>query len=185
MAEHRDEQRQDKREGWGFVSNRTTTPDGISVHALTQHGMDSVVLCGSTRFSSELASAFGTDSGFRINDTPGFGNAISRYIPGFRFGIEGECIYRPDRTIKEDIGDLKMEDLQVAADDSSISGDKLFAAIAQITGDDLLFLKRDDLSHQNEYRILWFGTESPDLTIDITCREAIQFCTRFEDLDAP
>jgi hypothetical protein len=58
---------------------------------------------------------------------------------------------------------------------------KMFAAISNIAGDDLFFLKLKSYEHQCEYRLIWSAANAQDY-IDITCPEAREFCTRFEEV---
>lgn len=181
FARHVDEQRQDAKEGWGVVSNNTSDGGGQSIFASVGMGFDSYVLCGSTMFTQELKRAFGTESGFRINDTISFANVVSSHIPGFRTGIEGGCIYNQYRSVERDVGKINLDDFKTP-DGKGFDMGKMFQMTSQLAADDLFFLKQQKYAHQNEYRLLWFGSDSELPYIDIKCPEAVQFCTRFDDL---
>jgi hypothetical protein len=70
----------------------------------------------------------------------------------------------------------------VAAEGKELDMGKMFNALGAIAGDDLFFLKKESYQHQAEYRLLWNSQAAVSDFIEITCPEAIQFCTHFEDL---
>jgi hypothetical protein len=182
FAQHSDEERKDGAEGRGVVIHRNSEGQGQTMVAGIGQGSNAYVLCGSTIFQPELAQSFGTDSGFRINDSLGFGETISRYIPGFSIGQEGACLYLAKRTVYRDMGPIDFDALKVHADGDAIDLGKMSQAIFGAAGDDLMFIKSDKFSHQNEYRLLWHTPREVSGHIDIECPEARQFCTRFEDM---
>jgi hypothetical protein len=76
-----------------------------SIVALTQHGVNSYVLCTSTEESSLLLESFKSDGYFKIKDTTGFAVAIANRLPGFIYGLEGSCKYKEERNIKRELPD--------------------------------------------------------------------------------
>jgi hypothetical protein len=144
-------------------------------------GHDAYVLCGAIKHTSELSEAFTVNSGFRINDTTSFGCAIANVVPGFRVGLEGSCIYAEERVVRRMAGQIDIEQMRISPDENGLDMGKMFAAISNIAGDDLFFLKQKNYEHQCEYRLVWAASNSQDY-LDITCPEAREFCTRFEDL---
>lgn len=96
FALHNDEERKDVLEGQGSVY--ASDPDtGQSVFIAAKQGVSAYVLCGSSFLDMKLQNQFGTDSGFRIDDTIHFAQAISACVPAFRGGVEGPCVYVEER----------------------------------------------------------------------------------------
>lgn len=182
FSKHRDEQRKDSSEGQGFAVHMNQEGTGQTIIAKIAQGADTYVLCGSTRYHVDLAEAFKTDSGFRINDPTAFANVIAHHLPGFRDGCEGSCIYMASRTVTRDMGPISMDALTVDGDQKRLDIGKSSQVISGILGDDLYFTKLLKYSNQNEYRILWNVHSKSQTFIDIRCPEAIQFCTQFSDL---
>lgn len=182
FSQHGDEQRNDGKEGKGTVIHTNHEGDGQTFMAAIGQGHNAYVLCGATYYSDEIAKDFNTNSGFRINDLIAFSHAISRYIPGFRGGIEGPCLYQSQRTLSRDMGKIDLDDYKISEDSNNLDMNKMMGSVFQMAGDDLFFLKEITYAKQSEYRLLWFTPSEVDSHIDIVCPDAIQFCTKFEDL---
>ncbi|WIT11119.1 hypothetical protein PFX98_19770 [Paucibacter sediminis] len=182
FSKHKDEERQDSLEGHGSVVHRNSEGSGQTVFALTAQGHSAFVLCGAMNYQTDLAESFKTDSGFRINDSLGFGDAISKYIPGFQLGMEGPCLYLGKKLVVRDMGPVDLHAVKGAQTGEEVAVGKLFQTVAAAAGNDLMFLKSATYAHQNEYRLLWHSPHVVSDYIDIVCPEAIQFCTRFEDM---
>lgn len=182
FSKHADEQRKDGSEGWGIVTHQNAEGEGQTMMALMRHGQDAYVVCGSTMFDPELSNAFSTDSGFRINDTTMFADAVAHHIPGFRHGIEGLCLYVARRSVSRDLGRIDLDALRDDQEPKNMSFEKMMSVFGAAAADDLFFLKSNRYAHQNEYRLLWFAHGNSEVHLDIKCPEARQFCTRFEDL---
>lgn len=176
---HDDKERKDADEGFGVVSHRNNEGEGQFMVAGLNQGSNAYVLCGSMNFSQNLSTAFDTDSGFRINDTLGFSAAIARYIPGFYIGQEGPCFYVGRKAVHRDMGVI---DFNPPPGSNSTDLTEVSNFILQAAGDDLFFMKDESYSHQNEYRLLWHTPNEVSGFIDITCPDAVQYCTRFENL---
>ena len=134
------------------------------------------------RLSNELLSAFAVDSGFRVNDTTAFGCAIANAIPGFRGGLEGACIYVGERVLRRKSVPIDFESMRISPHGKEMDMGAMFAAISNVAGDDLLFLKLKNYEQQCEYRLIWYAENAQDY-IDVTCPEAREFCTRFEEIE--
>lgn len=184
FSQHTDEARQDNKEGQGAIFHRNSEGEGTVVMGMMSFGSSSFVFCGSSFFSDTVAEQFGTDSGFRINDTVAFSDAIAHRIPGFRGGCEGSCVYVPTRTVLRDCGPVGIDHFRDDAEPDKTSLDKVMGFLGGMAGDDLLFLKESKYSAQCEYRFVWH-THDTKVTgyLDIQVPEARQFCTRFEDLE--
>lgn len=183
FSKHTDEQRLDADEGFGVVSNRTSDGGGQTLIASIGQGHNAYVLCSSTLYNKDIATSFETDSGFRIDNILEFANAISRHIPSFISGIDGPCHYLPQRNLARGVGYMNIEEMKTS-DSQNIDMNKMLQATAALAGEDMLFLKQTRYSSQCEYRMLWNTRNTADEYLDIVCPEAVQFCTRFEDLYA-
>lgn len=173
FAKHPDELRRDDREGAGFVSHNE--PDGIHLSSHLHTGMNAYVLCASMICNESMKEKYGS-TGLVILDTVAFAYEISRYIPGFTSGLEGPCVYQEFRHVKRNIEGLSLDDLRAAPDSDEISGEKLFAAVDSISGDDLMFLKSMIFFEEIEYRLVWFTTEPHGEAIILKCPEARKYC---------
>jgi hypothetical protein len=178
FSKHDDEQRLDTQEGKGIFINVAEGPNPQTVIAGVSYGHNAFVLCGSTIYKETGAKDFATNSGFRINDTTGFAEAISRYLPGCVGGMEGPCTYLTKRTSRKNTEAIDID----PTDGSGIDIQKAVKGIFQRAGDDLLFMKHASYSDQSEYRILWAVPNNVTGHIEIICPEAAAFCTRFEDM---
>ena len=141
------------------------------------------VLCGSSIHSTDLAKAFSTDPGFRINDPTSFGCAIAQAIPGFRAGREGACVYVDRKTVNRRAGKLDLESMKTYPGKKELDMGKMLSAVSGMAGDDLFFLKSTKYQHQFEYRLLWSVGGELDDFIEVKSQDAVQFCTRFEEID--
>ena len=182
FATHADEQRLDRSEGTGIITHVNSEGEGQTLMAVMGQGQNAYVLCTSLIYSDELASAFATDSGFRINDIFAFANAISRHVPGFSSGIEGPCVYLNQRVLDRDMGHIDIESWRTDASAPDLDMGRMTQALSNMAGDDLYFLKNLKHASQSEYRLLWSTSGQMSPFIDILCPEARQFCTPFENL---
>lgn len=184
FSKHTDEARLDGSEGHGMVVNRNSEGEGSTVMGYMMLGASSYIFCGSSVFSDSVAEQFGTNSGFRINDTSAFADAVAHRIPGFRGGCEGHCIYVPSRMVPRDVGPVGIDQFKDDNDPIKTSMDKMMGFLGGMAGDDPLFLKESKYSSQCEYRFVWH-THDKKITgfLDIEVPEARQFCTRFEELE--
>jgi hypothetical protein len=182
FANHDDEQRNDATEGQGMIWNTTSEGAGQTMVAVMSQGNNAYVLCGSTSHDPSLADAFSADSGFRINDTTAFADAVGHRISGFTGGIEGACLYLARKNVQRDVGLVNLDNLKTDSSGQSLDLGKMMGFFGDLAGDDLYFMKPNRYSHQNEYRLLWFAHDEANVYADIKCPEARQFCTRFEDL---
>lgn len=182
FAAHIDEERQDSSEGQGIVMHRNSEGEGQTMMAVVGQGRNAYVLCGAMNYRPDLAQAFCTNSGFRINDSISFSEAVSKYLPGFQMGLEGPCLYLAKKTVQRDMGRIDLDAMKVSPESKEIDMGKLAQTTFATAGDDLFFIKSDRYAHQNEYRLLWLTPNDVSGYVDIVCPEARQFCTRFEEM---
>ncbi len=177
FAEHKDEERRDSSEGVGIVHLNT---EGGSPYmtAVVAQGRNAYVLCGAQNYSPGLAHAFGADSGFRINDSIGFSQAVSKHLPGFQMGLEGPCHYLANKTV---IRATSHNDL-ISPEAKTLDLGHITQTVFAAAGDDLFFIKAEEFAHQNEYRLIWHTPSAVSGHINIVCPEAREFCTHFEDM---
>jgi len=181
FSKHKDEQRMDKTEGEGLLIN-TDKVTGQELWAVLKQGNNAYVLCGSTKYSNDLAEAFSTDSGFRINDPTAFGCIISQALAGSRGGLEGACLYRDGITVKRYAETMDLESMKIHPDRKELDMGEMIGSISNMAGDDLYFLKNMKYQHQAEYRLIWHVGYDIDEFIEVRCPDAVQLCTRFEEL---
>lgn len=182
FAKHNDAERKDSGEGAGIIINRDQEGEGQTFWAVMRQGLSAYVLCGSTQHSNDLSQNFATDSGFRINDTTSFGCAVSRMIVGFSGGLEGACTYSDQKVVHRKAGRIELDDMQAGSGQQNLDMGKMVNAIGALAGDDLFFMKKANYQHQAEYRLIWCVQGNAADFIEIACPEAVQYCTRFEDL---
>ena len=172
----------DVNEGKGTIFNINYEGEGQTFVAKVGLGGNAYVLSTSTLYSDELAKAFKTDSGFRIDNILGFTMAISRYVPGFIGGLEGPCFYQTARAIERHSDRINLDSMRASPGSQNVDLGKMMQTTASLAGVDLFFLKEIKYVHQHEYRLLWFVNKQADTYLDIVCPEAAKFCTRFEEL---
>lgn len=167
---HPDELRRDPQEG--RVAMEIHSPNSRT-SVLTINGQEAYVLCAST-IEARLPDA-DLISAFRIIDTLGFANAISRQIPGFLGGTEGLCSYRDNTRL------IKKDPLIFSPPQEGENVDQWFEEHDRRIGKhsiDAFFIKERRFSHEAEYRFIWFASGPNREFIDIKCPEAIKFCER-------
>lgn len=171
FRQHPDEERGDSLEGRAAQS--WTHPDGGQSAIQVINGGRCFILCGTIAESHHLEKAFASD-GFRITNTLGFADTVSRHIPGFIDGMEGLCAYR------DDISVIKQMPQMFGPDDEADPTEafKRFDLAVQEEAFDSFFIKRSQFAHQAEYRFIWKATGDEIEHIDINCPEALQFCQR-------
>jgi hypothetical protein len=181
FSTHKDEARFDGEEGKGMVIHNNLEANK-SVSGYVIYGQSSYVLCGSTIYSKTIEKQFGTNSGFRINDPLAFVDVVGHHLPGFTGGFQGHCIYSPQRLVMRDLGPEAHKTLMDKS--GNIKIEDLSRFVDGISGNDMMFLKHADYSPQSEYRFIWnINQNNVRGTKDIYISEAIQFCTRFENLN--
>lgn len=109
FQKHKDEEREDRREGNNLLIHRTEQKGGQTVVINMDVGHDSYVLCGSALASRDLMAKFGCDSAIVIRDTTSFSNAVATQIPGFIGGLEGVCSYSKMKILMKDLGHLPFQ----------------------------------------------------------------------------
>jgi hypothetical protein len=175
FATYPDEARGDRGEGSAVCYAETS--DNKTVVLQQRQGISSAVLCCSLRLDRELLNAFDRDSVFEITNTVGFASEIARQLPGFRHGMEGSCIYRPERLIKRAI-DFEFDEYK--RDDGTVDMRMINDLGHSLGGEELLLLKHKRYATQQEYRFLWELDSIEQDYIDITAPKAVHFCRRVE-----
>lgn len=181
FKELKDEQKGDSNEGnsvlWGISEEQ-------SVMAVTSHGHDAFVLCGSLILNKEVMADFQADDCIVISDPAKFAMSIANCIPEIRGILLGPCRYQKDKTLQRRMGNFRIEDLRVSSNDQSIDMNKIFQLSSQVGGDNVFFTKVEKYAPQHEFRFLWFTWDSiASSDIYIVCPEATKFCRRLSNLD--
>ncbi len=173
FRDHADEHRGDEMEGRVAAEIRGPNSHGV---ALTWNGQAVFVLCGGLVEGEHTERAFGTKAAIRIHDVVSFADVISRHIPGFLEGLQGNCIYREDTTLRKAV--TRHFEPPISEDHAEAWAAKEDRFIAQQTIEGY-FLKRLRYAEQNEYRLIWFahGAETKE-PLFVTCPEARQYCER-------
>ena len=170
---HADEHRGDEMEG--RVAAEIRGPNSHRV-ALTWNGQAVFVLCGGLVEGEHMERAFGTNAAIRIHDVVSFADVISRHIPGFVEGLQGNCIYREDTTLRKAVSGHFEPPISEEHAEAWAAKEDRFIAQQTVEG---YFLKRLMYAEQNEYRLIWFahGAETKE-PLFVTCPEARQYCER-------
>lgn len=178
-----DEVRGDPSEGQGIVVTKGGN-NGI-YNMVTSLGHDAYVFCTSLESSPRIREQFGNQSSFVINDPLAFAMTVARSVPGITGAILGFCNYQEQRVIEKVNASLTGNEMFSADGAFQLSAATLGAVYSKTvgTGLDLLFLKHMNYQSQAEFRFIWtvasqFNTVTEFL--DISCREAVQFCARVE-----
>lgn len=170
FSRHLDDERRDN-EGKHVVFGRAPNH---TVVAVTGHGEDAYVLCGSAaRPSKDLLKAFGSDAAIQILDPVGFGIAVARYVPGLKGGMSGFCDYSGGHIETF----LDEQHLRGVLDPTNPNGLNDIGALAMRTAGTAVFFKKSPrFAHQVEYRWLWFSEGALDATTTIHAPDARAFC---------
>jgi hypothetical protein len=185
FAKHTDEQRADNKEGDGVLVHQNTDKDNpFTIFSRIAQGQNAYVLCGSTIYSDELKGKFKATSGFRINDTTSFADAVANSLPGFAGGVEGACWYMDHRAIGRSFKNVDLDSLRMDDGSENLDFQKIANLSTELAGVDLFFIKETRYSPQCEYRLLWMMNQEREMQdfIVVECPEAVRFCTRFDDL---
>ena len=173
FSKHKDEQRKDV-EGQNIICGRGSK---ATVFAVTGHGSDAFVLCGSAANDPQLMDAFACDAAIQIYDPTGFASVVTRHLPGVRQGFEGFCYYM-DGSIECNIGDFELDQLKTQAGDN-LDLDRLGGFVLNMAGLAVFFRKAMRFRHQAEYRWVWITDHSVSESIVIHVPEARSFCAPF------
>ena len=179
---HEDEQRLDEKEGKTMFVHRTPQGGGQTITAWATHGINAYVLCAAMRYDKSLMEAFGCNSYFRINNSTNFGMAIARNIPGLVNAFEGSCLYQDMKIIEKDLGYINVNQFKDPENPANINKEMLNNFILSRMEHYPLFLKEKAFAHQVEYRFIWVVKNKEADYLDIKVPEAIQFCSKENEL---
>jgi len=115
FRKHIDEERKDD-EGKNIICLRG---DNSTAFAVTVHGRNEYILCGSSIKDKELMSAFSANAAIQIFNTTEFANVIARHIPGVVKGFEGFCYYL-DGAVECKIDDVNIEQFESNSENNKI-----------------------------------------------------------------
>lgn len=174
---HTDEQRGDKKEGQNHIVGIGKEK---TMFAETFNGDDAFVLSTSLMLNDQMYDDFNVDACLVIEKPIEFMNSIAQKIPEFKGINFGPCLYQPDKSIRRKM-DFDLESLKSDDDPNSMDMNKMFNAVNQISGKEVLFAKTNEYSPQHEYRFLWHSElkNLPEF-IYIEVPEAIEFCRKIE-----
>lgn len=169
---HNDEQRKDD-EGKNvlcFRGNNTTA------FAVTKHGMNEYILCGSAIKDKCLMTQFDCDAAIQIYDTTGFASIVSRHIPGVLQGFEGFCYYL-DGAIECKVDDINIEQFKSENQNNKLDLNRLGGYVLNTAGSAVFFRKAKKFAHQMEYRWVWITDHPVNEPITIKIPEARRICS--------
>jgi hypothetical protein len=175
FRKHKDEIRGDNSEGSGFylANHKPEVGEGHHFSALMNTGKNAYVLSTTLINKNDTFSECNYDAGFIINDVFGFALEISRAIPFFIAGMQGQCFYKDPPIIPIDVGQFNLNDLSEQEFQNKQS--EFFEKTNQ--DNDIFFIKHLRYKPQEEYRIIWFADEAFE-HIDLICPNAAKFCER-------
>jgi hypothetical protein len=173
FRENPDEQQGDDREG--RIAAELRGPNSRHV-VQAVNGQASFVLCGGLVENKGMEASFSTEAAFRILDTVRFADFVSRHIPGFVAGMQGNCIYRDDTILRKKFA--HHFEPPVAERDAETWSARQDQLISEQTREGF-FIKHLKYAHQNEYRLIWFalGDESKE-PLFVKCPDARNLCER-------
>ena len=174
FSKHVDEERKDE-EGKHIICGQGTK---ATVFAVTGHGGDAYVLCGSLVKDPSLMDSFGCDSAIEIYDPTGFASMVSRHILGVRQGFEGFCCYK-DGPIECKIGDFELEQLRSQSSGENLDLNRLGGFVLNMAGNAVFFQKKLSFRHQCEYRWVWITDHPVSESVVIKVPDARQFCAPY------
>jgi hypothetical protein len=175
FAKYPDEEKGDNQEGRNILVGENKKH---AVFAVTNHGYNAYVLCGSTIFNAELMKGFNGSAAIEIKNPTQFGIAVARRLSGVTSGIEGFCYYH-QQTIDSKIPDIDLQQLKENAADENYSLSKLNQFISsKMTPATVFFRKRIKYQHQCEYRLIWVMNRQIAEAVTIECPEARAHCVK-------
>ena len=172
FRQHKDEQRKDdERKNVICLRGNNST-----AFAVTRHGMNEYILCGSAVKDKGLMSQFNYDAAIQIYDTTEFANIVSRHIPGVIQGFEGFCYYL-DGAIECKVDDVNIEQFKSSSQNNELDLNLLGGYFLNIAGSSVFFRKSKLYSHQMEYRWVWITDHLINEAITIKIPEARKICS--------
>ena len=141
---------------------------------MTRYGSDAFVLSGEQIINNDLSKRFNSNSAILIKDSTAFGATILRQIAGFKFGMEGPCVYK-DGPIECDIGDFELDQLKTDAPDQNLDLNKMGGFILNMAGSEVFFRKRERYALHLEYRWIWLTDKKVPDYLEIYAPDARQY----------
>jgi hypothetical protein len=183
FRQHKEDALKDGSEGTIMFS--TDTDRGKQVISMQVFEKNAYVLCGSREKSKRLKGKYNASGVFCIRNPITFAAEISSYIPGFRVGLSGDCIYSKDPFIRqmgnEEFNALVAELYRTMNEKRPTTIQQELDIVAKQWTDDAYFLKSTDYSEDQEYRLLWIAPDCKPY-IDIVCPAARESCEHITDL---
>jgi hypothetical protein len=176
FAKHIDEQRRDTEEGWVRVSIPIPS-EQVAIESKAGIGSDAYILSTSVEENIELMQVFHTDSYFKINDVVAFSKAIASKILGCTGTMAGYCKYASQKEIQREMGTLAEKAVE-RSPEGKMCLDRIAILLRQVLFPDALFMKLEQYSHQQEFRLIWRVNHEVHEPLYVECREAVQFCER-------
>ncbi len=184
FIQYPDEIRGDKSEGGGTYEAKSA--EGFQFLLMTNVGSNAYMFCTSLIATDEIKHQFNVNSYFRINKPLEFSAAIINAIVGSTQAYLGFCNYQDYRIIKKQIEGFSVNDFTNEKGELILGGPKMNQRTNEMMGNgiDLMFLKENKYQSQSEFRFMWtINNQFYEMQeyLDITCKEAVQFCERVEN----
>lgn len=179
FSQHEDEVRRDSSEGSNILYGEG---EEHTMMAVTAHGRNAYVLCGSTIGSDRLMERFEENGFFRIKDTTSFAAEVMSSMEESKEVrckgvLEGFCIYKDKRVIERQMN-INFDDMKLDDGSGNLDLGKLQAKSSEIGGNDVFFLKEKEYQEECEYRMLWLMNQNVEGAIHIECPEARKYCEK-------
>lgn len=171
FRENPDERTGDTNEGDGILVG---TSSNQTVYAVMNEIPHAYVLSTSLLLSKKVANDLKKDACFRIKDAVAFSAAIANQLPGCKGGTEGMCNYTRHGSVH-----ANMREIPIGSGPMP-SLNEVLGSIEQAAGASLIFAKSLKYSDQVEYRFAWGAVAPLQMSIKITCLQAVEFCGKVE-----
>ena len=165
----------DKKEGQAMLVANTT--EGKSIGAYFNAASNAYILSTTKSTNEKMIADFKAIGAIKINNPTAFAIEISNRIPFFTAGTEGSCVYQKDRIIKRELSEEQTK--RYSVENMNVIENQL-NLINEVSNNDEAFVKLIKYSDQDEYRLVWFTSQTQTTHIIINCPETIQFCERID-----
>jgi hypothetical protein len=176
FAKHVDEQRRDTQEGWVRVTIPIPSKQ-LAIESKAGIGHNAYILSTSVKGDTELMQVFHADSYFRINDVVAFSEVIESRILGCTGAMMGQCKYASQKQIQREMGMLAEKAVERSSE-GKMYLDRVTMLLHQALFPVALFMKLEQYSHQQEFRLIWQVSHEVHEPLYVECKEAVRFCQR-------
>ncbi|HNX01173.1 MAG TPA: hypothetical protein PLE74_07435 [Candidatus Cloacimonadota bacterium] len=170
----------DSEEGYNSVTKNCKDEDK-SIGIFTLVGLDAYSLCTSTILSKTLMDKFNYDAVMKIHDPQAFSIMLASCIVNFKEASQGHCIYVDNKMNLQEVDHLSFTRHDDSPENQALIMEKL-KKIQSDNPNELYFLKPMRYNYQSEYRFVWLIDGKVKESIEIECKQAVQFCERVTNI---